>query len=199
MLDVLSWEDQDILAHGASTGCRKPANLHLGFTTKMHMGIVSEGNAATPSVFLIRTAFWCHLQPCMESCANHPSLKNRTFRSTALPPGRLVSQIPAARIIASFPALGLVRWIVARQDGHVTSNLAWYSLHPTVPPLTVGLWGGVRLWRSQVIKAVFQEIAVVFVPQNYSSTHDDLQLRASQAAVRLDGPLQSTTHEAKGD
>ena len=50
-----------------------------------------------------------------------------------------------------------------------------------------------------MIKAVFQEIAVVFVPQNYSSTHDDLQLRASQAAVRLDGPLQSTTYEAKGD
>eukprot|EP00434_Breviolum_minutum_P026215 symbB.v1.2.023175.t1/scaffold2102.1/size90421/5 len=41
-----------------------------------------------------------------------------------------------------------------------------------------------------VIKAVFQEIAVVFVPQNYSSTHDDLQLRASQAAVRLKAKLQ---------
>ena len=37
---------------------------------------------------------------------------------------------------------------------------------------------------SQVIKAIFQEIAVVFVPQNYSSTHEDLQLRASQAAMR---------------
>ena len=35
------------------------------------------------------------------------------------------------------------------------------------------------------LKAVFQEIAVVFVPQNYSSTQQDLQLRANQAAMRL--------------
>ena len=35
------------------------------------------------------------------------------------------------------------------------------------------------------IKAVFQEIAVVFVPQNYSSTQQDLELRANQAAMRL--------------
>ena len=49
-----------------------------------------------------------------------------------------------------------------------------------------------------MIKAVFQEIAVVFVPQNYSSTHDDLQLRASQAAVRLGGPaFPSTTLRSK--
>lgn len=36
-----------------------------------------------------------------------------------------------------------------------------------------------------ILKAIFQEIAVVFVPQNYSSTHEDLQLRASKAASRL--------------
>ena len=35
------------------------------------------------------------------------------------------------------------------------------------------------------LKAVFQEIAVVFVPQNYASTQKDLELRASQAAMRL--------------
>ena len=35
------------------------------------------------------------------------------------------------------------------------------------------------------LKAVFQEIAVVFVPQNYSSTQQDLELRANQAAMRL--------------
>lgn len=78
--------------------------------------VVHHVNAEPLSVFLIRTAFWCHLQPCMESCANHPSLKNRTFRSTALPPGRL--NIPKA-------------------GGHVTSNLAWYALQPNhakVPP-----------------------------------------------------------------
>ena len=36
----------------------------------------------------------------------------------------------------------------------------------------------------EVIAALFQEIAVVFVPQSYSSTQD-LELRASQAALRL--------------
>ena len=44
-------------------------------------------------------------------------------------------------------------------------------------------------WFGEVIGALFQEIAVVFVPQNYSSTQEDLELRASQAAVRLLAPL----------
>ncbi|CAK9050884.1 40S ribosomal protein S6, partial [Durusdinium trenchii] len=35
--------------------------------------------------------------------------------------------------------------------------------------------------KDLVIKALFQEIAVVFVPQNYASTHEDLRLRANQA------------------
>eukprot|EP00913_Durusdinium_trenchii_P007890 g7402.t1 len=41
-----------------------------------------------------------------------------------------------------------------------------------------------------VIRALFQEIAVVFVPQSYASTHQDLQLRAKQAASRLIANLQ---------
>ena len=40
-----------------------------------------------------------------------------------------------------------------------------------------------------VISALFQEIAVVFVPQNYSSTHEDLLLRANQAVARLEATL----------
>ncbi|CAE7491178.1 unnamed protein product, partial [Symbiodinium sp. CCMP2592] len=35
------------------------------------------------------------------------------------------------------------------------------------------------------IKAVFQEISTVFVPQMYSSTQEDLELRAKQVAGRL--------------
>jgi len=44
----------------------------------------------------------------------------------------------------------------------------------------------------RIIKAVFQEIAVVFSPQNYSSTQEDLELRAKQVAWRLQsGALKS--------
>ena len=55
-------------------------------------------------------------------------------------------------------------------------NASW-NLHR---PLAAG-----RLVAAEAIKALFQEIAVVFVPQNYASTHEDLQLRANQAAARL--------------
>ncbi|CAK9097054.1 unnamed protein product [Durusdinium trenchii] len=48
-----------------------------------------------------------------------------------------------------------------------------------------------------VIKALFQEIAVVFVPQSYSSTQDDLELRASQAALRLTATLQPLGEKAQ--
>ncbi|CAK9096175.1 unnamed protein product [Durusdinium trenchii] len=41
-----------------------------------------------------------------------------------------------------------------------------------------------------VVRALFQEIAVVFVPQSYSSTQNDLELRANQAASRLTATLQ---------
>lgn len=37
----------------------------------------------------------------------------------------------------------------------------------------------------QIIKAIFQEIAVVFSPQNYSSTQEDLELRSKQVVWRL--------------
>jgi len=50
----------------------------------------------------------------------------------------------------------------------------------------------------RVIKAIFQEIAVVFVPQNYSSTHEDLQLRASQAAMRLQAGLRPLSQKLEG-
>lgn len=44
----------------------------------------------------------------------------------------------------------------------------------------------------KAIKAVFQEIAVVFSPQNYSSTQEDLDLRAKQVAWRINsGSLKS--------
>lgn len=44
----------------------------------------------------------------------------------------------------------------------------------------------------RAIKAVFQEIAVVFSPQNYSSTQEDLDLRAKQVAWRISsGALKS--------
>jgi len=46
----------------------------------------------------------------------------------------------------------------------------------------------------RIIKAVFQEIAVVFSPQNYSSTQEDLDLRAKQVAWRLQsGALKSVS------
>ena len=48
-----------------------------------------------------------------------------------------------------------------------------------------------------VIKALFQEIAVVFVPQNYSSTHEDLLLRANQAAARLQATLTPLAEKVK--
>lgn len=51
--------------------------------------------------------------------------------------------------------------------------------------------------QCQVIKALFQEIAVVFVPQSYSSTQDDLELRASQAALRLTATLQPLGEKAQ--
>ena len=41
----------------------------------------------------------------------------------------------------------------------------------------------------QVIGALFQEIAVVFVPQNYSSTQQDLELRADQAWSQLESRM----------
>ena len=44
---------------------------------------------------------------------------------------------------------------------------------------------------SIALQALFQEIAVVFVPQSYSSTYRDLALRCSQAAQRLTAQLQS--------
>lgn len=45
---------------------------------------------------------------------------------------------------------------------------------------------------KKCIKAIFQEIAVVFSPQNYSSTAEDLDLRAKQVAWRLNsGQLKS--------
>lgn len=48
-----------------------------------------------------------------------------------------------------------------------------------------------------VIKALFQEIAVVFVPQNYSSTHEDLLLRANQAAAKLQATLTPLAEKVK--
>lgn len=47
------------------------------------------------------------------------------------------------------------------------------------------------------IRALFQEIAVVFVPQNYSSTHEDLELRAKQAAMRLTAKMQPLAEKMK--
>lgn len=47
------------------------------------------------------------------------------------------------------------------------------------------------------IRALFQEIAVVFVPQNYSSTHEDLDLRAKQAAMRLTAKMQPLAEKMK--
>lgn len=41
---------------------------------------------------------------------------------------------------------------------------------------------------TQVIRAVFQEIAILFVPQNTASTQEDLELRANKAAQRLLNP-----------
>lgn len=41
-----------------------------------------------------------------------------------------------------------------------------------------------------MVQSIFQEIAVVFVPQGYFSTQDDLELRANQAASRLTAKLQ---------
>jgi len=51
----------------------------------------------------------------------------------------------------------------------------------------------------RVIKTVFQEIAVVFSPQNYSSTQEDLELRAKQVAWRLQsGALKSVSSKLAG-
>ena len=44
---------------------------------------------------------------------------------------------------------------------------------------------------SMTLQALFEEIAVVFVPQSYSSTSQDLALRARQAAQRLTSQLQT--------
>ena len=49
----------------------------------------------------------------------------------------------------------------------------------------------------QIIKAVFPEIAVVFSPQNYSSTAEDLELRATQVAWRLSNGLKPLAAKAE--
>jgi len=52
---------------------------------------------------------------------------------------------------------------------------------------------------TRLIKAIFQEIAVVFSPQNYSSTAEDLDLRAKQVAWRLNsGQLKSLFQKLQG-
>ncbi|CAE7337311.1 RPS6 [Symbiodinium natans] len=50
-----------------------------------------------------------------------------------------------------------------------------------------------------IIRAVFQEIAVVFSPQNYSSTAEDLELRATQVAWRLTNGLQPLARKLNTD
>lgn len=47
----------------------------------------------------------------------------------------------------------------------------------------------------QVVKALFQEIAIIFVPQNSASTIEDLELRANKTAARLLVPLQPMTQK----
>mmetsp|Transcript_42413 Transcript_42413/g.70110 ORF Transcript_42413/g.70110 Transcript_42413/m.70110 type:complete len:189 (-) Transcript_42413:8-574(-) len=47
----------------------------------------------------------------------------------------------------------------------------------------------------QVVKALFQEIAIIFVPQNSASTIEDLELRANKTAARLMVPLQPITQK----
>lgn len=49
----------------------------------------------------------------------------------------------------------------------------------------------------QVVRALFQEIAIIFVPQNSASTIEDLELRASKTAARIMVPLQPMASKIK--
>ncbi|CAL1154801.1 unnamed protein product [Cladocopium goreaui] len=67
---------------------------------------------------------------------------------------------------------------------------------PLQGPPMLSLFRGLKLH----VEAVFQEIAVVFSPQNYSSTQEDLDLRAKQVAWRINsGSLKSLYQKISGE
>ena len=84
---------------------------------------------------------------------------------------------------SQLPSCGVIP-VIAEDNFLVPSPSMYEELRPT------SLLDQQEFQRyCMVIKALFQEIAVVFVPQNYSSTHEDLLLRANQAAGRLQAIL----------
>ncbi|CAK8985489.1 40S ribosomal protein S6 [Durusdinium trenchii] len=77
---------------------------------------------------------------------------------------------------------------VITQDAFEMPSGAFFMELQTTSKLTDGEFPA--KFGVKVIKALFQEIAVVFTPESYASTHQDLQLRAKQAASRLIANLQ---------
>jgi len=92
---------------------------------------------------------------------------------------------------SQLPTCGLIP-VIAEDNFLVPSPTLYEELRPT------SLLDQQEFQRyCIVIKALFQEIAVVFVPQNYSSTHEDLLLRANQAAAKLQATLTPLAEKVK--
>jgi len=85
---------------------------------------------------------------------------------------------------------------IIAEDGFRFPSPSYYEEITSMPQLEML---DMRIY-IPAIKAVFQEIAVVFSPQNYSSTQEDLDLRAKQVAWRINsGSLKSLHQKITGE
>lgn len=137
----------------------------------------------------------------------------RNNMPTVLQKGRPVSETATAALVicsdGCFKQLEFAEWLlqvahlpdccvlpIIAEDGFRFPSPSYYEEVESMPQLeSLDL----RIY-IKAIKAVFQEIAVVFSPQNYSSTQEDLDLRAKQVAWRINsGSLKSLYQKISGE